>query len=106
MRILFTFLLFTLFIFSCSDEKKADDNSPNSVEKRIKKKKKAQPLDSISRKNTVAFLAKYGQENKENKVVIHTRFGDIRLVLYNETPLHRANFIFPSKIGYFDPSCF
>jgi len=106
MRILFTFLLFTLFIFSCSDEKKADDNSPNSVEKRIRKKKKAQPLDSISRKNTVAFLAKYGQENKENKVVIHTRFGDIRLVLYNETPLHRANFIFLSKIGYFDTTCF
>lgn len=106
MRILFTFLLVTLFISSCSDEKKTDKNSAKTVEKGQKKKKKAQPLDSINRKNTVVFLEKYGEQNKENKAVIHTRFGDIQLTLYNDTPLHRANFIFLSKIGYFDTTCF
>lgn len=106
MRFLLTLLLFILIISSCSNEKKEDENTLNTVEKNLKKRKKAQPLDSINRKNTLVFLKKYGEQNKENKVVIHTRFGDIRLTLYNDTPLHRANFIFLSKVGYFDTTCF
>lgn len=66
----------------------------------------ARPLDSINKKNAVAFLTKYGEENKENIVLIETRLGNIKVRLYEETPLHRASFIFLTKVGYFDTTCF
>ncbi|MFD1316192.1 peptidylprolyl isomerase [Namhaeicola litoreus] len=106
MRYFLYFLLATLMILSCSDEKYREESNSKSTTKRTKKIKKAQPLDSINRNNTVAFLKKYGNENRETKAVLHTHFGDIHLKLYEETPLHRANFIFLSKMGYFDTTCF
>jgi cyclophilin family peptidyl-prolyl cis-trans isomerase len=39
-------------------------------------------------------------------VVISTDLGDIRLKLYNETPLHRDNFVKLVKEGYFDGMLF
>ena len=36
------------------------------------------------------------------KFVIHTDFGDMKGVLYNETPQHRDNFVKLAKQGYFD----
>lgn len=43
---------------------------------------------------------------KETKVIIITEFGTIKLKLYNETPLHRDNFIKLVKTGYFDSLMF
>lgn len=63
-------------------------------------------LDTINNKNTVAFLKKYGELNRENIIVIETRLGDITINLFDDTPLHRASFIFLSKVGYFDTTCF
>jgi len=42
----------------------------------------------------------------EKKVEISTKFGNIVLKLYNETPLHRDNFIKLTKEGYFDSTLF
>jgi cyclophilin family peptidyl-prolyl cis-trans isomerase len=39
---------------------------------------------------------------KQVKFVIHTEFGDMKGVLYNETPKHRDNFIKLAKSGYYD----
>jgi cyclophilin family peptidyl-prolyl cis-trans isomerase len=36
------------------------------------------------------------------KFLIHTDFGDMKGVLYNETPQHRDNFVKLAKQGYFD----
>lgn len=47
-------------------------------------------------------LLKYGKENPENKVIINTSLGGIVVKLYDETPLHRANFIRLVKNNYFD----
>jgi cyclophilin family peptidyl-prolyl cis-trans isomerase len=49
---------------------------------------------------TAAPVMLSGQTNQV--VVISTDLGDIRLKLYNETPLHRDNFIKLVKEGYFD----
>lgn len=43
---------------------------------------------------------------KEYVVVIHTDMGDITVKLYNETPLHRENFIKLVNEGYYDGSIF
>jgi cyclophilin family peptidyl-prolyl cis-trans isomerase len=46
------------------------------------------------------------QPGKTNYVVITTQFGEIKIKLYNETPLHRDNFIKLAKEGYFDNTLF
>ena len=43
---------------------------------------------------------------KQTKVMVITEFGNIKIRLYNETPLHRDNFIKLVKTGYFDSLMF
>jgi len=38
--------------------------------------------------------------------LIKTRLGNIEIQLFEDTPLHRASFIFLTKMGYFDTTCF
>lgn len=47
-------------------------------------------------------LTAYGAANPENEVLIETEFGNMRIRLYDETPLHRANFIKNIKEGVYD----
>lgn len=49
----------------------------------------------------------FSQKNKkQTKVLISTEFGDIKLVLFNETPKHRDNFIKLVKEGFYDSLLF
>jgi len=57
---------------------------------------------SISNDNKLEVLLQYGKQNPEKEVIIQTDLGIIRLKLYDETPLHRANFIKLIKDGYYD----
>jgi peptidyl-prolyl cis-trans isomerase A (cyclophilin A) len=43
---------------------------------------------------------------KEDIVTIQTDFGDIVLILFNETPKHKENFIKLTKEGFFDGTTF
>lgn len=61
---------------------------------------------AITPANVKEVLIQYGKENPETGVEIESSFGTIRLKLYNETPLHRANFIKQIKEGYYDDSDF
>ena len=63
-------------------------------------------IETIQQEQLIPFLTQYGKENPETLVEISTSFGDIRVKLYENTPLHRANFIRLAKIGYFDTSFF
>lgn len=49
---------------------------------------------------------KPGKKDKRTKVLIHTEFGDIKIVLYDETPKHRDNFIKLVKDGTYDSTLF
>lgn len=42
------------------------------------------------------------KEKKETMVIISTDYGDMKIKLYDETPLHRDNFIKLAKEGFFD----
>jgi cyclophilin family peptidyl-prolyl cis-trans isomerase len=66
-------------------------------------KEKAVPL---TQENLTAVLTQYGKDNTENRVTIKTSFGTIKLRLYEETPLHRANFIKLIKEGYYESAEF
>ena len=65
-------------------------------------------------KNTVILLSillftassAFAQNKSEPIVVISTTYGDITLKLYNETPLHRDNFLALASEGKYDGSIF
>ncbi|KAA9332402.1 peptidylprolyl isomerase [Hymenobacter busanensis] len=63
-------------------------------------------LTTISDSNAVAVLTQYGQEHPETEVLFKTTFGNIRVRLYKDTPLHRANFLLLANKGYFDQTVF
>ena len=69
----------------------------NNLENKIIK-----PWDSLNKDNVEAFFTEYGKQNKENKIRITTKFGIIKLLLYDDIPIHRANFIFLTKLKYFN----
>ncbi len=112
------FLIFYLSIFmgiiSCNQSK--TEGKPKTIPVKVipKKKKTIQKptdkivkkWDSINDKNAIDFLIKYGEQNKETEVLFKTRLGNIKIKLYANTELHRANFIFLTKSGYFDTTCF
>ncbi|MBU0487035.1 MAG: peptidylprolyl isomerase [Bacteroidetes bacterium] len=52
------------------------------------------------------FLPAISQKDTRTKVLISTTFGDITIVLYDETPKHKENFIKLVKEGYFDSLLF
>jgi peptidyl-prolyl cis-trans isomerase B (cyclophilin B) len=56
----------------------------------------------ITQENIRQVLERYGKDNPENEVVIETSYGNMRIRLYDETPLHRANFIKLIKDGHYE----
>lgn len=48
------------------------------------------------------FVLTACDKNKDYLVTIHTEFGDMKAILYDETPLHKKNFITLVKEGKYD----
>lgn len=60
------------------------------------------PLEPLTTENAVEVLTAFEKENPDSLILISTRHGDIKLRLYQETPLHRANFVRLTKAGFYD----
>ncbi|MEP0264592.1 peptidylprolyl isomerase [Dokdonia sp.] len=101
---------------SCQDTKSAkkEPSEPVTIidtiqvkeeEKKAPKRTSKNPLIA-SQADLKPFLKKYGEENPETKVRIETRFGNIEVTLFEDTPLHRANFIMLVKNEYFNTTQF
>jgi len=71
-----------------------------SSEKSIKKEFR------LTDDNVIDFLFDYKKNNKENHIRIYTSFGEIDILLYNNTPYHRSNFIYLTKNKYFEGTQF
>jgi len=41
-------------------------------------------------------------KNKDYLIIIHTEYGDMKAILYDQTPLHKKNFIELAKAGRYD----
>jgi cyclophilin family peptidyl-prolyl cis-trans isomerase len=48
----------------------------------------------------------YSQKRKDYLVTIQTKFGDMNLILYDKTPLHKANFLKLTKDKFYDSTIF
>lgn len=121
--ILFCSIL-TLLGASCEDTQKTRNKSKNqdstgAVMKEIDSSeiiKKSEQLEEqklflhedplIVQEKLIPFLTEFGKNNPENKFRISTTFGDIDVLLFNDTSLHRANMIFLIKEGYFNGTFF
>lgn len=110
------FLALILLFCGCEDNKKAAeteeintstegiDTVVSSSEKQPKEKTASYPF--LTNANVEDFLTAYGKEHTESKVLLKTSHGDIALDLYNDTPLHRANFVYMIKNGYLNTTMF
>jgi cyclophilin family peptidyl-prolyl cis-trans isomerase len=59
-------------------------------------------VTKITNENLQEVLLRYGKENPETEVLIETDFGNMKLKLYEDTPLHRANFVKLIKDGHYE----
>ena len=102
---------FSTILLSCTtrttskQNKKMDTaiSQPTILKEVLPKKKSDLPL---SDETAIPFLKKFGEENPENKVRIETPLGSFDILLFKNTPYHRANFIFLTKQRYFDNTYF
>jgi peptidyl-prolyl cis-trans isomerase B (cyclophilin B) len=61
-----------------------------------------QRLEPLTTETAVEVLTKYGQQHQDSLAVISTRHGDIKVRLFKDTPLHRANFVRLTKAGFYN----
>ncbi|WP_158838572.1 peptidylprolyl isomerase [Polaribacter sp. L3A8] len=108
MKTLFKLFLVLAFItfYQCKDENKSVEKKTLTLKNKKVKKEVIKAWDSLNSNNTEAFLTEFGNQNSETKVLIKTDFGDIKIRLYDDVPIHRANFIFLTKIKYFNTTVF
>lgn len=103
-------LLLLVNLISCQDTK----TPPKKKQTIVKKESKTPRRDSllkvfaqrIKNETVVSFYEDYGPKNPETKVKITTKFGEIEIELFEDTPLHRANFIHITKKGFLSKTCF
>lgn len=54
----------------------------------------------------IGTIAACGDKNKDYLVKIKTEYGDMMVVLYDETPLHKKNFLELARAGKYDSTIF
>ena len=64
------------------------------------------PEVPLTTDTAIPFLFEYEKRHKERWVRIITKYGNIDIELFSETPYHRANFIFLANQKYFDGTVF
>ncbi|SET72488.1 peptidylprolyl isomerase [Hymenobacter actinosclerus] len=63
-------------------------------------------LMALADSNAARLLLAYGRQYPGHEVLLQTRLGNMRIRLYDDTPIHTANFLLLSRKGVFDESVF
>ena len=81
----------------CQEKPKKNSIKVKVPEKTIKKvESKEEKEIYLDDKNAIPFFMNT-PKNKENRVRIITKYGNIDVLLYDNTPYHRANFVYLTK---------
>ena len=80
-------------------------NLAGEVDERIQRLV-ASGFPTLDDANAASFLSEWGQEQTENRVVMETKHGAIVVELFDDVPVHRANFLYKVHRRYFDPAEF
>lgn len=96
---------------SCKDTptKITPNNSTLEIKKdtlaELPKKEEAEKF-ILDEENAIPFFFEYAKTLKEDKVRITTNLGSFTILLYDDVPYHKANFIYLTKKGYFNSTYF
>lgn len=98
-------LISLVLLFSACQNSPAEAGAIKSKEakEKVEAKSSSQPNTEAgfqawrSDEEAVAYLKAYGAQNPEKVFTISTKFGDIKVRLYTNTPLHRANMVYLIK---------
>ena len=66
----------------------------------------ASEFPTLDDENAVSFLTEWGRGQTENRVALDTKHGRVVVELFDDVPVHRANFLYKVYRRYFDPSEF
>lgn len=88
-----------------ADSLKALQQKQALLKKKEEEKAREEKFE-LTEENAIPFFFEYQKENPEDKVRLYTKMGHFDLDLYEETPYHRANFIYLTKKQYFDGTYF
>ena len=109
----FSLILLLFFVLGCTSPKKKSTVKIVTTTKTVDVKKEKreslllqEPTLFLDEKNAIPFLFDYQQNDLPNQVKISTRFGEIFIELLDETPYHKANFIYLTRLGYFNDTFF
>ncbi len=93
------FVIFGLYILGCGNQ---------SAEKKPNTKTPTKQLDTTSQARKEAKVAETIKpaENKGQKVKLSTRYGDMVILLYHETPKHHNNFVKLVDDGFYNGTLF
>ncbi|MCX2681469.1 peptidylprolyl isomerase [Galbibacter sp. EGI 63066] len=104
-----------LFILSaCGETSKKKTKTEQTVVKdtiavdsaTVKEEEKEEEPFRLTDENAIPFFFEYQKEHKEHIVKINTSMGSFVVDLYEQTPYHRANFIYLTKKKYFNNTYF
>jgi peptidyl-prolyl cis-trans isomerase B (cyclophilin B) len=104
-------LIFSIFIllivFSCNtdprsaDTIKTEKTIKNKTAQQKKKKPKKKKFPRITNKNVESVLTDYLKDNDADYAIISTTKGDIKVRLFDATPLHKANFLMLARRDFY-----
>ncbi|OUS02523.1 peptidylprolyl isomerase [Flavobacteriales bacterium 33_180_T64] len=102
------FMLFTccFFLVNCKNKPSQQKTTTQTVDSTKVKTDTISQSFLLTKDNAMEFFLQYDKEHKENKVRIVTDYGNIDILLFNETKFHRSNFIYLAKKGYFNDTQF
>tara|TARA_R110002050_G_scaffold188574_3_gene323189 strand:+ start:12099 stop:12824 length:726 start_codon:yes stop_codon:yes gene_type:complete len=110
-------ILFMFLLGSCKDQPASKENKllQNSIKKdsiapevpsEEEKEEEEEEAFELTEDNAIEFFFNYSKTLKENKVKLTTSLGTITIQLFNNVPYHKANFIYLTKMGYFNNTYF
>jgi len=94
-----SFLLASCLLAAAACNQNAADGNADATETANSSGQQLEPLTS---ENAVEVLTAYEQQHPDSLALITTRHGSIKVKLYKDTPLHRANFVRLTKAGFYN----
>lgn len=104
-------VIYGCIVFSflgCGSHENTEQKKQSQPSKKVNKDTvaKAPKLDLWTSKNIEERLTKYGKEHPNTRAIIKTSMGNIEVKLYEDTPLHRANFVRLANMDFYDSTLF
>ncbi|WP_222983760.1 peptidylprolyl isomerase [Flagellimonas meishanensis] len=112
---LFTSILL-FFLVSCGEKAKKTEPPAKKIEVQqdsilernedSQQEEKEEERFVLTEENAIDFFFNYAKGLKKNKVKVTTSMGSFTVLLYDNVPYHKANFIYLAKEKYFDSTQF